>query len=1591
MSGRQVFPLSQLKQKAWWFWALALPSWLCGAPFAAALDGPNLRFSAIQEEEGLSYSTVNAVLQDRRGFLWLGTNDGLNRYDGLRFRVYKYEPRQPRSLADSFVQCLYETKAGDLWVGTSGGGLCRYLHTRDEFERFQFHPGDEQSLPNDYVSDMTEDAAGNLWVATIGGGLAVFDPATRKFARFQYRSGEAQGLFSNEVWALRFDRDGHLWFGTYDGLGVIPFATRDKLRQTTLVVHQLTRESHGLSDNRVRTLLTDAGGTVLVGTYEGGLNEILPRRISGDGVELEVRVHRKTGLPFALEHEDVRDILEDPEGRIWLATDGGGLYLWQRTRGKFFRYSHVRERAYTISSNRALSLARDRSGLIWIGTADGGVNRLDLKKSQFNDWSEQGDGEAGLHDQVVRAIHQDGRGRLWVATDNGVDVVPLGSQTAAEVTPTQVAVQHLHRRPDGEGPRLSHNYVRALAEDAMGRMWLGTWGGGLNRVDAEITTVTVFRSRAKDPTTLSNNYVRALLPDQDGATLWIGTSNGLNRLHLESDTFERLTFDRKDLNGFGQNRIASIFQDAGGRLWLGGDGGLVAYEPASGRHEVFRHDPLKENSLSNNRVRPITARQANEIWIGTAGGGLNRFNPLTQTFTAFRLRDGLPNETVKALLFEGERYLWLSTSGGLARLDLDSLKFTNFTTREGLIGNQFNDLAAFGAPNGTFFFGGTDGLTFFDPAGLQFNRQVPNLAITDVLVDGNPLPYAYSGRGDKPLIIPPNRKSFSFEFAVLDFTDPDKNTYAYMLEGYEDDWIELQAQPRINYTNIDPGDYVFRVKGANNHGLWNESGTALRLQVLAPWWRSTPAMFGWAGLAFGSLLILYTVLSWRREAAHQNALNQAATELEREQRVAERLRQLDKLKDSFLANTSHELRTPLNGIMGIVESLIEGVTGDLQPKTKANLAMVLNSAKRLSNLVNDILDYSKLKERTIDLHLKAVDLRSVSEVVLLLNRPMAAKKGLVLHNGIPADAPLVQADENRLQQILHNLIGNAVKYTDAGEVEISLQKRDRIVQLTVRDTGIGMSREQQSRIFASFEQGDHSIERVHGGTGLGLAITKQLVKLHGGVIWAESEQGKGSLFHFTLPQVAADSVLPLGDSRPDGDHLALTPAHLDLDPSLVTPATSVDGQALTVMVVDDEPVNLQVLVNLLSLKKYNIVQAANGEEALALLDQGEKSVDLVILDVMMPRLSGFEVCMRIRERWSDRELPVILLTARGQVADMAMGFEAGANDYLTKPVSKEELLPRVETHLALKDMDRDLSQARLAAEAGAHAKESAIFATSILHNIGNVLNSLKVSTQQTQHKLSASKVHRLKLASAMLAEQETRLLEFLRDDPKGRMLPNYFMGIGNILVDENSFLSKQLEDIHKKTELMQEIIEIQQRHAKADRQGVESFDLQAVVDECLRFMHNSMESREIRLIRQDPPATPLPVQAQRVHTLQIVMNLFKNAMEAMEETPREARTITVASGTRADGRVTLAIQDSGVGISEAQMKRLFAHGYTTKKTGHGFGLHYCRDVMAAMDGEISVSSEGTGQGACFTLAFAPCPQHQTPASADREEAALPLK
>jgi signal transduction histidine kinase/class 3 adenylate cyclase/ActR/RegA family two-component response regulator len=630
--------------------------------------------------------------------------------------------------------------------------------------------------------------------------------------------------------------------------------------------------------------------------------------------------------------------------------------------------------------------------------------------------------------------------------------------------------------------------------------------------------------------------------------------------------------------------------------------------------------------------------------------------------------------------------IWLGTNYGIYRYNPKNKKLTHFDYKDGLASNMYYSVNPLKTNRGELIFGSNKGFTIFHPDSIKTNPIIPPVYITGIGIAGQELSVAGTPLDTFPqksplkqhilytekITLTHTQNDLLFSFTALNFDTPEKNQYKYILENYDKTWISTPSSSRIaRYAKLPPGNYTFRVIASNNDGVWNYKGDALEISILPPWY------WAWWSKTLYLLLVLGAIYSFIRWRTHEQRLKiaQQEKELISERQLSERLQQVDKLKDQFLANTSHELRTPLQGIIGLSEAMIDQMN---TPDQRENLAMIISSGRRLNSLVDDILDFSKLRNYDIILAQKPVDLASLVDVVLNSNKPLVRGKNLTLINAVSSDLPSAFADENRLQQILYNLVGNAVKFTESGHIKVDALEKEGNLLISVEDTGIGIPENKREVIFKEFEQGDGSISREYVGTGLGLSISKRLVELHGGKMWVESVVGKGSTFCFTLPvtlEKASVIVLP--------QHKVATITPDAFSPEQIIPIFSPERkEIIRVLVVDDEAINQQVVKNHLVKEQYLLTQAMNGEEALRIIESGAQ-FDLVLLDVMMPRMSGYEVCQKIRERFLPSELPIIMVTAKNQVQDLVQGLGLGANDYLAKPFSKEEFLARVRTQLDL--------------------------------------------------------------------------------------------------------------------------------------------------------------------------------------------------------------------------------------------------------------------------------------------------------------------
>ncbi|MEM9596726.1 MAG: two-component regulator propeller domain-containing protein [Acidobacteriota bacterium] len=1244
-------------------WTTLVLCWLLVQSGALGAEGPP-RFEHLTNQDGLSQMNVMSILQDGRGFLWFGTDSGLDRFDGHEFR--RIQLPVPGS-----VRALLEGAGGELWLGTAGGGLQRFDPRTETFEVHRHDPAAPGGLPDDRVSALYGDGE-LLWVGTAA-GLVRFDPASAAFETHRHDPADGGSLPNDEVRAIVGGSSGELWVGTAGGLCRFdPEAGRCRTYR-----HDPT-DPESLARDRVRALHLDPSNALWVGT-KGGLDRLDPQtgRVT--------RYRHDPSDPRSLPRGTVWRIRDAKAGRLWVGLLSGGLALFDPSNGSFESFRHDPSDPYSLGHDAVVSLYVDRSDILWVGTAPGGVHYFDPGAGHFELHRRDPEDGTSLSANLVKGFSEDPRGRLWVGTWGGLD----------RYEPETGRFVHLRHDPEDPGT-LSSNAVNAMACDGGGRLWIAYLLGGLDALDTETGEVVRHQHDPAAPDSLGPGGIHSLA--LMGDHLWIGMWRaGLSRLDPATGRFEHFGAADGEM-GPGSDRVLALEPAGSGRLWVGTAGGGISLRSPDGSFARHVHDPGNPHSLASDSVRSLLLDRGGRLWIGTDGAGLDLLeDPERGTFRHFPATGGLSNGVIQGIEQDAHGRLWLSTNGGLHRFDPATERWVRYDVLDGLQDMEFNVGSSYRGGDGRLYFGGIRGYNSFAPEDFLDSGPPPPVALTsvDVMNRGEPLesaPYLEN------LELSHGERQFSFELAALSFLRADKNRYAYRLEGFDGGWIDAGSRRYGSYTNVPSGSFTLWAKAANAEGLWGTETPLLSVTVRPAPWRTAWAYAAYLLTAFGVAVAFVT--------AQQRKVRRA-------QAITDRLREVDRLKDEFLANTSHELRTPLYGITGMAESLLDGSKDDLPASARHDLELIVASGRRLGSLVNDILDFSKLRRGGLNLAFRPVDVHSVVEVVLVVSRPLAAGKRLELHNLVPADLPPVWADEDRLVQMLHNLVGNAVKFTDEGRVEVSARRvrgwrpqgdsgtsdptgprfgTDRLV-LTVTDTGIGISGEHQRRIFEPFEQADSTSQRVYGGTGLGLAVTQQLVGLHGGRLWVDSVLGEGSTFSLELPTSPADpkstpapapvSVLASKPAPAPTPVPGAAPGPLSEAVDPPEPPKAWANRPPKILVVDDEPINRSVLANQLTAAGYRPVLASGGSEALSLVDD-EGPFDLVLLDLMMPKMSGYEVCRQLRRRFGLEDLPVLFLTAKDRVEDRVEGLSEGVNDFLTKPIARDELLARVRVHLELR-------------------------------------------------------------------------------------------------------------------------------------------------------------------------------------------------------------------------------------------------------------------------------------------------------------------
>lgn len=772
-----------------------------------------IRFEQITSEQGLSQNTVFTICQDKKGFLWLGTEEGLNRFDGYDFKIYKHKTDDPHSLIDNKVSIIHEDRAGELWIGTQGG-LDRFDRNTEKF----IH------VNSNKIRSIYEDNAGILWFGTSGAGLIRLDRERKQSKNYKNSPDQLSDLIDNSIRIIYEDRAGVLWIGA-EKSGLYKF---DRAKETFSHYLHAPNNPQSLSHNFVKAIFEDSRGVLWIGT-EDGLNHMDRQK----GIFKHYK--KNPGNPACISHNYVLSIFEDDAGVLWIGTYGGGLNRFDRENNIFQCNRYRTETPGSLSDDNIYVIYRDKSGILWFGT-NRGLNKYDRRKVKFPCWNAEQNGAAIVSNNCVWSIYKDRSGVTWFGTDSGL----------AQLDRTSGKIRLWSHNPNNPNS-LSHNRVFTIVEDHGGMMWIGTEGGGLNRFDRQKEMFSCYKTNDSDEYSLSHDDVFTVCEDRFGM-MWIGTEIGLNRLDREEDRFTRWYNEPENPHSLSNNFVSCIFEDRGGELWIGTRGGLNRFNRANQSFDSWKNIQGNPSSLSDNQINYIYEDRAGTLWIGTALA-LNKFHRGTNTFTHYTTKDGLPNDKINGILEDETGRLWLSTNYGISRFNPREKKgqFRNYDIHDGLQSNEFNGNSCFKSPDGEMFFGGVNGFNYFYPPNITDNPYRPPIVITDfqlfnesVNIDaGRDTPLEKSILETEEIVLSHEHYFFAFKFAALDFTTPVKNKYEYMMKGLDKTWIKKSADNRYaSYTNLEPGDYTFKVRGSNNDGIWNEEGVGIKIIINPPFWKT---------------------------------------------------------------------------------------------------------------------------------------------------------------------------------------------------------------------------------------------------------------------------------------------------------------------------------------------------------------------------------------------------------------------------------------------------------------------------------------------------------------------------------------------------------------------------------------------------------------------------------------------------------------------------------------------------------------------------------------------------------------------------------
>ncbi len=1052
-----------------------------------------IRFEKITIENGLSQNSVVAICQDYRGFLWFGTYDGLNRYDGYQFKVFKNDPNDSTSLIQNSIRHIYEDSYNVLWIATEEG-LSRYNHDKENFTNFVVDTSDPNSISSNRIRRIYEDRNKVLWISTEN-GLNKYDREKNTFKKYFSDFKNPYSISDNFVRTTYEDSKGNFWIGTESGLDLF-----DREKEKFEHFKHETGKSNSLGEIIITRICEDKFGYLWLGTRYGGLSRFDYKSKSF------VRYVLNASDPNSLSYNTIRDVYEDRDGDLWIVINGGGLEKYDRENDSFVHYQKDFYDPYSLSSNALQCIYEDRSGIIWIGTDFGGVNKFDKRKNQFVYFGNNSNFSKIVNTNSILSFYEDPEDKgntIWVGTWGG---------GLAHYDRINDRFRFFRSNPKDINS-LSNNIIRCIAKDKFGVLWIGT-DDGLNSFNPLTGIFKRYYNNPSDPKSLSNNMIKQIFEDSDGE-LWICTNGGgLDLFDRKNNGFIHFKPDHKNPYSINDNIVWRILQDKAGLFWLGtNSGGLNSFNKKTHKFTHYMKES-KSNSISENKILTLLEDSKGNIWIGTAGGGLNKFDKTKNIFETFTEKDGLVSNTVHAIVEDDQNNLWISTTHGLSKFDPVRKSFVNYNSRDGLQSDEFHVNSYCKSITGEIFLGGINGFNIFRPENIKINNYKAPIVITNFYLFNKPVAIGKHTDGREIL-----KKSisetesitlnyydevFSIQFAVLDFTAPERNMYAYKMEGFENDWNYVGKKNIATYTKLPPGNYVFMIKGSNHNGIWNEEGVSLAITVVAPFWKT---------LWFNSILVMIFAALMISGYKFRTTMIKRRNKL-LEQNVIERTEQLEtanKELEAFTYSVSHDLRAPLRAINGYSKIFLEEYGGNFDDEAKRLLEVIRNNSSKMGNLINDLLTFSRISRAEVrrqDVDMNAIVKSVIDEITLNDKHVENISIGIL---------PGAFCDQTLIKQVWYNLIFNAIKFSrpkNHPKIEIGAFEKNNEVIYFVKDNGVGFNQKYSNKLFSIFQR-LHKEDEFEG-TGVGLAIVQRIIKKHEGEVWAEAQENIGASFYFSI-------------------------------------------------------------------------------------------------------------------------------------------------------------------------------------------------------------------------------------------------------------------------------------------------------------------------------------------------------------------------------------------------------------------------------------------------------------------------------------------